>query len=391
MRRRHADGTQAAREAGNMVDLDSDPTKLIEVVDDRQAAADHPRRLDHLSPSPMTWPSTSPSSRRCFAALYPSLGVVNVMHLHSPQSAILSAIIFTPDHHRSECRCALRGVSTARKAPDVCCSASADLRSFFRRAWSIPLHFPSSAIDVAINASAGSEEASHVQRNRAPAIMSFFCAHAHHRHQSTPGDDGIAQLVFPYQANGSLLHDNGNGKVIGSELIGQNYHQPEIFPRPALGDHGHRASGKSVAQPYNAGQFLRLEPGAHLQALGRPGDGGYGQVKAENPGQPVPVDMVTTSASGLDPERHAGIGLFPGAAGWPRPANLRRINCARSSPDHIEGRFSHLRRAACQCAEAELALDASGSKYGTGGTGGARVQRRRIGRSLSQRWTDICR
>ena len=58
-------GTSAAKEAGNMVDLDSDPTKLIEIVRDRQAAADHPRRADHVLAWPTTWRSTSRSCRPC--------------------------------------------------------------------------------------------------------------------------------------------------------------------------------------------------------------------------------------------------------------------------------------------------------------------------------------
>ena len=66
-------GTQAANEAGNMVDLDSNPTKLIEVVEIGQAAADDPRLADDLLASPTTWRSTSPSSRRCSSATYPAL------------------------------------------------------------------------------------------------------------------------------------------------------------------------------------------------------------------------------------------------------------------------------------------------------------------------------
>ena len=58
-------GTQAAKEAGNMVDLDNDPTKLIEVVENRQAAADDARHVDDVFPLPMTSPSTSRLCLRC--------------------------------------------------------------------------------------------------------------------------------------------------------------------------------------------------------------------------------------------------------------------------------------------------------------------------------------
>jgi K+-transporting ATPase ATPase B chain len=86
-------GTQAAREAGNMVDLDSDPTKLIEVVMIGKQLLITRGALTTFSIANdvAKYFAIIPAM---FAALYPSLGVVNVMHLHSPQSAILSAIIF---------------------------------------------------------------------------------------------------------------------------------------------------------------------------------------------------------------------------------------------------------------------------------------------------------
>ncbi|HSY85716.1 MAG TPA: HAD-IC family P-type ATPase, partial [Verrucomicrobiae bacterium] len=86
-------GTQAAREAGNMVDLDSDPTKLIEVVMIGKQLLITRGALTTFSIANDVAKYFAIIPAR-FAALYPSLGVVNVMHLHSPQSAILSAIIF---------------------------------------------------------------------------------------------------------------------------------------------------------------------------------------------------------------------------------------------------------------------------------------------------------
>jgi K+-transporting ATPase ATPase B chain len=86
-------GTQAAREAGNMVDLDSDPTKLIEVVMIGKQLLITRGALTTFSIANdvAKYFAIIPAM---FAALYPTLGVINVMHLHSPQSAILSAIIF---------------------------------------------------------------------------------------------------------------------------------------------------------------------------------------------------------------------------------------------------------------------------------------------------------
>jgi len=86
-------GTQAAREAGNMVDLDSDPTKLIEIVEIG-------KQLLITRGSLTTFSIANDVSKyfailpAIFAATYPELGALNVMRLHSPQSAILSAVIF---------------------------------------------------------------------------------------------------------------------------------------------------------------------------------------------------------------------------------------------------------------------------------------------------------
>ena len=86
-------GTQAAREAGNMVDLDSDPTKLIEIVMIGKQLLITRGALTTFSISNdvAKYFAIIPAM---FAAFYPSLNVLNIMHLSSPQSAILSAIIF---------------------------------------------------------------------------------------------------------------------------------------------------------------------------------------------------------------------------------------------------------------------------------------------------------
>ncbi|MER3437659.1 MAG: potassium-transporting ATPase subunit C [Chloroflexota bacterium] len=105
---------------------------------------------------------------------------------------------------------------------------------------------------------------------------------------------GLAQVLFPHQANGSLLRD-AEGAVIGAELIGQVFSRPEYFhPRPsAAGDDGYdaSASGATNLGPTNQRliDLVRARAAAYRQENGLAGD------------SPVPVDAVTASASGLDP------------------------------------------------------------------------------------------
>lgn len=101
---------------------------------------------------------------------------------------------------------------------------------------------------------------------------------------------GIAKLAFPHQADGSLI--THNGQVIGSELIAQSFTSDRYFhPRPSAAGNGYDATssgGTNLAQS-NAKLAQRIQ--ADIDKL-----------EQENPGKPVPIDMVTTSGSGLDPD-----------------------------------------------------------------------------------------
>jgi len=104
---------------------------------------------------------------------------------------------------------------------------------------------------------------------------------------------GLAQLIFPWQANGSL-EPRGN-QIVGSAIIGQNFAAPRYFhPRPSAAGNGYdpTQSGGTNLGPTNSALIKAVS--AHLQ-----------QVLKENPGvtaNQVPVDLVTSSGSGLDPE-----------------------------------------------------------------------------------------
>ena len=151
------------------------------------------------------------------------------------------------------------------------------------------------------------------------------------------GMTAISQLVFPHQANGSLLFDKG-GKVIGSALIGQNFTSPKYFHGRPSAIMGTDSAGKAVPTPYDASNSYASNLGPTSKALIDRVAGDVAKLKDENPSQSVPVDLVTTSASGLDPD------ITPAAAFFqaPRVAKTRRLpedQVLQLVTDHIEGRF----------------------------------------------------
>ncbi|WP_024278221.1 K(+)-transporting ATPase subunit C [Xanthobacter sp. 126] len=133
---------------------------------------------------------------------------------------------------------------------------------------------------------------------------------------------GAAQLVFPSQANGSLIEKNGT--VVGSALIGQTFTSDRYFhgrPSATTGADPADAS-KTVPQPYNAANSMGSNLGPTNPALFDRVKGDMAALKAENPGAAVPVDLVTTSASGLDPDISPEAALFQ----VPRIAKARGLN-----------------------------------------------------------------
>ena len=131
----------------------------------------------------------------------------------------------------------------------------------------------------------------------------------------------IAGAVFPHQAGGSLIEKDG--KVLGSGLIGQNFTRPGYFHgRPsATSDVDPKDPAKTVPAPYNAANSSGSNAGPTSKALVERVQEDIKALKAENPNAPIPIELVTTSASGLDPDISPEAALFQ----VPRVARERGI------------------------------------------------------------------
>ncbi|MGB6540000.1 MAG: K(+)-transporting ATPase subunit C [Xanthobacteraceae bacterium] len=149
---------------------------------------------------------------------------------------------------------------------------------------------------------------------------------------------GIARIVFPRQAQGSMIERDGH--VVGSALIGQTFADDKYFHgRPsATTAPDPNDSTKSVAAPYNAANSGGSNLGPSNKALIDRVQGDLAKLKQENPAASVPIDLVTTSASGLDPDISPEAALFQA----PRIAKARNLpeNRVRELvADQTEGRF----------------------------------------------------
>lgn len=132
---------------------------------------------------------------------------------------------------------------------------------------------------------------------------------------------GIAGVLFPEQADGSLI--TRNGQVVGSALIGQSFTQDRYFHgRPsATTAPDPKDSTKTIDAPYNATNSMGSDLGPTSKALADRIKADVDKLKAENPAQPVPVDLVTASGSGLDPDMSPAAALFQ----MPRVAKARGL------------------------------------------------------------------
>jgi K+-transporting ATPase ATPase C chain len=173
------------------------------------------------------------------------------------------------------------------------------------------------------------------------------------------GMTGIAHVVFPWQARGSLIEKDG--KVIGSALIGQNFAEDKYFHgRPsATTDTDPNDPTKTVSAPYNAANSSGSNLGPTNKAFIEGVKSEAEKLHAEND-RPIPVDLVTASGSGLDPD------ISPAAAAFqiPRVAkarNLSESDIAALVAQHTEHRtFGILGEPSVNVLELNLALDGLG-------------------------------
>ncbi|HWS06810.1 MAG TPA: K(+)-transporting ATPase subunit C [Xanthobacteraceae bacterium] len=168
---------------------------------------------------------------------------------------------------------------------------------------------------------------------------------------------GIAEVLFPRQAQGSLIEQDG--KVVGSALIGQEFDSDKYFhSRPsATTAPDPNDSTKTVPAPYNAANSGGSNLGPSNKALIDRVQGDVDKLKQENPSMPVPQDLVTTSASGLDPHISPEAALFQ----VPRIAKVRNLPEDRVRQlvvDNTEGRlFGLLGEPRVNVLQLNLALD----------------------------------
>ena len=148
---------------------------------------------------------------------------------------------------------------------------------------------------------------------------------------------GIARVIFPIQSQGSLVEENG--RIVGSALIGQQFQSDRYFhgrPSATVAPDPNDPT-KTVPAPYNAANSGGSNLGPTNKSLIERVQGDMDRLQQENPSSEVPIDLVTTSGSGLDPHISPEAALFQ----VPRVAKTRNMSedsVRRLVDEHVEGR-----------------------------------------------------
>jgi K+-transporting ATPase ATPase C chain len=173
---------------------------------------------------------------------------------------------------------------------------------------------------------------------------------------------GIAGVIFPYQAKGSLIEKDG--KVIGSELMGQAFASDRYFhgrPSATIGPDPADPS-KTTSVPYNAANSMGSNLGPTNKALIDRVKADVDKLKAENPSAQVPIDLVTTSGSGLDPDVSPEGALFQ-VARVAKARNMSEDSVRQLVNENTKGRtLGILGEPRVNVLELNLALDSAGTQ-----------------------------
>ncbi len=334
-------GTQAAKEAGNMVDLDSNPTKLIEVVEIG-------KQLLMTRGSLTTFSIANDVAKyfaiipAMFAGTFPVLDALNIMRLKTPESAVLSAVIFNALIIVALIPLALRGVKYRPMGGGGAAAAEPVGLRRGRHYGAVPRDQAARHAHHPDRAGVGGT----MKKNLITSVLMTLATTVLLGVIYPLVVTGLAKVMFPDRANGQLIARDG--RIVGSRIIGQPFSGPGYFHgRPSAAGNGYDAANSNGSQlgPTNQKLIDRVQQDV-------------ASLQAENPGQPVPIDLVTTSASGLDPH------LSPAAADFQIPRVARERGMSQEDlrnlvAKHTEGRqFGFLGEPRVNILELNLELDA---------------------------------
>jgi potassium-transporting ATPase KdpC subunit len=173
---------------------------------------------------------------------------------------------------------------------------------------------------------------------------------------------GIARVIFPTQSQGSLLEENG--KIVGSALIGQEFKSDRYFhgrPSATVAPDPNDPT-KTVPAPYNAANSGGSNLGPTNKSLIERIQKDMDRLKQENPSAEVPIDLVTTSSSGLDPDISPAAALFQ-VRRVAKARNISEDSVRRLVDEHVKGRtFGILGEPRVNVLALNLALDRAGAR-----------------------------